>query len=118
MPHRNLQTGETVKVYRNLHKKCFSVQDSFGRVVAHVNDLHLVDCTFIVRQGGRRKVLETGRKNVHAFIKGKVTLSPELSYPLKVRYNPYQSDSFEADGIPIYEASAVSIGSDGIWMEL
>lgn len=58
-----------VEVYRNLHKKCYSIRQK-GRVLYHANSVVMRDCEFRVQQGGRRRVLQERKKNVHAYIKG------------------------------------------------
>lgn len=118
---RQLLHGEKVKVYRNLHKRCYSVQDITGRVVAHVNNLLLTDATFKVREAGRNKVLRTKRKNVHAFVIGKVADSAfgidkeGRDLPVKIRYNPYVAGYFrdEADR-PVKGALGVLLTDKGI----
>ena len=86
-----------VRIYWNLHKKMFSVVDKeTNKVVYHTQDILLKNCRFIVRQGGRKKVLETKRKNVHAFVEGTVTglLTKDHMDFYAVSYNPYRYDSF------------------------
>jgi len=88
-----------VEVYWNLHKNCFSVRDcKTGRVIRHTNDMYLYDAKFVVRQAGRRKVLEEKRKNVHAFVRG--YMAPESAQDTSDKpngyatYNPYKYDTF------------------------
>ena len=104
-----------VRVYRNLHKGCLSVQErqQDGRwlVVGHCDQIALDDVVFRVSQAGRARVLETRRKNVHAVIEGTVigehiwngiarcAKGGELR---RVGYNPYAVDSFvfcDAEGL-------------------
>lgn len=62
-----------VRVYRNLHKKCWSVQakgDKGWRVVLHLRSLVLMDVEFKVSRAGRERVLREKKKNVHAFAVG------------------------------------------------
>ena len=90
-------------IYRNLHRKCFSLRKA-GRVYGYANTLMATDVTFKVSEAGRKKVLETKRKNVHAGI-----LSPEIitdfavmeaeftreySQLSKISYNPYVANGF------------------------
>jgi len=88
------------RLYRNLHKGCFSVQEYIPRVgyrvVDHISDEYvLTDCTFKVYESGRHKVLQEKRKNVHAYVlfntysKGTELLSTEQPY-----YNPYKCTAF------------------------
>ena len=109
-----------VKVYWNIHKNCWSVLNSAGRVIAHEDTVHLTDATFIVRQGGRKRVLQEQRKNVHAFVKGTLSVCAE-THAIKITYNPYKYDSFvEAySKKPIFNTNTVMLmvnGSKGeVW---
>ena len=88
--------GKKVRVYFNLHKKVYSVQDrKTGLVIAHLDNITLEDVKFNVRQGGRNKVLKEKKKNVHAFIEGTICC-PVLAQGIEygVTYNPYKYDSF------------------------
>ena len=67
--------GNTVRVYRNLHKKCYSVQlkgPQGWRVSGYfTNGVHyLTNVRPVVSQAGQRRAMEEGRKNVHAFLEG------------------------------------------------
>ena len=114
---------DKVEVYRNLHKNCWSVRDNkTGRVVQHLDEIHLRDADLVVRPGGREKVLREKRKNVHAFAKGQVTawlsqLSEEYeAYPTKqIVYNPYLYDSFVyvTSKTPIFHAERLYLTKKG-----
>jgi hypothetical protein len=68
--------SRNVEVYWNARVKAFSVrEDVFGRgkiVVGHARRLIIRDATFSVSDAGRRRVIETGHKNVHAYIRGEL----------------------------------------------
>lgn len=106
-----------VEVYFNLHKKCLSVRSleghDKGRVIAHVDAINLFDATFAVQPAGRDKVRREGRKNVHAFVRGKWcdTVAGDALEAVGVTYNPYKYESFvnRADESPIYRAAFVSM---------
>ena len=89
---------DRVRVYYNLHKKCFSVQDyKTGLVTKHTNQLDLSNALFVVRKSGNERVKSEGRKNVHAFVNGIVVnkyakIDNEFCFP--VRYDPYTMDYF------------------------
>ena len=98
-----------VEVYRNLHKKCWSVRQR-GKVKLHTDYICLQNAEFKVSQKGRERVLREQRKNVHAFIKGYIVDAAEInkwedsieSYPenniwTDVSYNPYKYSSFVTD---------------------
>lgn len=83
-----------VRVHWNLHKKCWSVHNS-NRLLFHITHLILKDCKMIVRPAGRERVLRENRKNVHAFIEGKISDFPNEHSLLKsLTYNPYKYPYF------------------------
>jgi hypothetical protein len=92
-----LVSGMKVRVYRNLHKKCLSVQAKVNgawKVIDHVDQITLVDVSFKVSQAGRDRVLREKRKNVHAYVCGTVATFPIALQGRKVSYNPYKADTF------------------------
>jgi len=111
-----------VEVYRNLHQKCWSVRDcKTGKVVDHVQKIHLEDAELVVRPAGRAKVLREQRKNVHAFVRGWISsYTPSTAVlPLlptkQITYNPYKYDSFvltETEA-PVHKATNVFLIQDG-----
>ena len=96
-----------VDVYRNLHKKTWSIRDrKTGRVVGHQKEVNVLDAKFVVQPSGRARVLQEGRKNVHAFVRGTLATYQEglddprtfyLITPHAVRYHPYQAGHFFYD---------------------
>ena len=104
-----------VEVYYNLHKKCFSVRalegENKGRVINHTRALTLEDAKFVVREGGRKKVLEEKRKNVHAFVRGKLVKCVTIKDRRTATYNPYRYSTFvdKETEEPVYESKAVSM---------
>lgn len=114
----NIFLGKRVMVYYNLHKHTFSISFN-GKVIMHADFVKLKDVEFRVRQGGREKVRDEKRKNVHAFVIGYLVNYCEfpcgkLSIPENgsvITYNPYLHDSFvekETDE-PIYYADEVEM---------
>lgn len=94
---RSLKEGQRVFVYFNLHKKCYSIRDhKTGLVVAHADSLNLYNVTWKVGQAGRKKVLETGTKNVHAGLLGNFTERKMIvsNSTKEATYNPFKYDSF------------------------
>jgi len=91
-------TNNTVRVYRNLNKKCLSVQSwvegKGWRVTDHVQKIFLDNASFKVSQAGRRRVLAEQKKNVHAFIVGKRVEQPKKTPVELVKYNPYHCPNF------------------------
>ena len=96
-----------VRVYWNLHKKVWSVQDvKSGRVVAHRQFITIRDAKFVVRKGGQKRVRQEGKKNVHAFAVGYIQdWRTEPSHMVylddwdRVKYNPYTDDYFMHQGM-------------------
>lgn len=84
--------SKPVKVYRNLHKGCWSIKQN-GLVKAHSDEVNLFDCEFLVNEKDRQRVIKTKRKNVHAFVKGYIWDTP-FNLIKQVSYNPYVRDSF------------------------
>ena len=91
-----------VEVYWNLRRHLWSVRcTKTGRVINHSKYLRLKDVTWVVQPGGRARVLEQQRKNVHAFARG--TLVQDMSTwssfsnwdgVRSIKYNPYKHTSF------------------------
>jgi hypothetical protein len=93
--------NKPVEVYRNLHKKCWSVRQR-GKVKLHTDYICLCHAEFKVLQKGRERVLKEKRKNVHAFVKGflvnpaVINVIDDNDNPVwtDVTYNPYICGSF------------------------
>ena len=65
----SINVKRRVYVYWNLHRHCWSVRQS-AKVVAHLGCIALDRCRFLVAEQGRKRVLNEGRKNVHAGVSG------------------------------------------------
>lgn len=114
----DLFLGKRVMVYYNLHKHTFSVSYQ-GKVIMHADYVKLSDVEFRVRKGGKEKVRDEKRKNVHAFVIG--NLLEYCEYPcdnmpnppsdMVVTYDPYKHDSFvlKSTDEPIYDANEVDM---------
>lgn len=110
-----------VRVYKNLHKNCLSVQAKVNgrwKVIKHVNSIYLEDVEFKVSQAGRKRVLHEGRKNVHAFVVGRYSyvynnavnaMAPTMYNVRRVKYNPYRSGHFTVDNQPVLTAKAILV---------
>lgn len=62
-----------VRVFRNLTRRCLSMQartPTGWRTIAHADSVVLRDVAFRVSEAGRQRVLATGRKTVHAWAEG------------------------------------------------
>lgn len=112
-----------IEVYRNLHKKCWSVRQD-GLVKFHSQQVCLQNCKFAVQPAGRAKVLREKRKNVHAFIRGYLwdgKISEDIANSNiwdNVSYNPYKSNTFvDNSNNPVYEAAYVDLDNEVIALE-
>lgn len=82
-----------VKVYRNLHRKCWSIKRG-DEPVRWEKSLSLFGCSFKVWLGGRERVLRERAKRVHAFAVGKTEPDGSPSGTVPVTYNPYKAPYF------------------------
>lgn len=120
----DLYYDEPVDVYRNVNKKgvVYSIRQD-GYVVAHATELALVNAEFIVKEAGRKRVRKTGRKNVHAWVRGELLrkLEPSENSALRTRvlYNPKKNDGFVLkDGrLAIKSAPLVLLNERGVFVD-
>ena len=82
---------------------------STGKVIGHAQRLTLTDAAFRVSEAGRRRVLRTKTKNVHAGVAGTwVNFEDQVRPRKRVRYNPYTCSTFvDMGGRPVRSASLV-----------
>ena len=84
-----------VDVYKNLHKNKWSIRSrTTGLVLKRVDSVAVKNVKFVVQPGGRKRVIEEERKNVHAFVRGTVSPVPTVIatqglFNVQVKYNPY-----------------------------
>lgn len=127
----SIDTTRTVKVYRNLkHGKnarpLYSIMQD-GKVKARRHRVLLSSAVFLVLESGRQRVLQEKRKNVHAFVIGKLVSDeftpkgqisgacgidengPDL--PARVRYNPYRAGYFFTDNLTDHEIALEGAGT-------
>lgn len=111
--------GKRVRVYRNLHKDCFSVKClDENCVIAHLDKIVLRDARFPVSQAGRERVLREKNKNVHAFIEGYICKENEFTEEGRsITYNPYKKNYFfyKSNGREIKNATKVSVSLQGVF---
>ena len=108
-----------VRVYWNLHKKMYSVQDAkTGRVIHYTTAISLQNCKLSVRKAGQERARREGKKNVHAFVTGTYySLGKNFKTAMwsdgarEVTYNPYKNDTFMRKGEPIFASPLITMGS-------
>ena len=113
-----------VRVYRNLARDSYSVMamegPDKGRVVAWAKEVFLDDVKFVVRESGRQRVLNERRKNVHAFVDGRLSGATgdvdqawDIDETVRVRHNPDVGPHFMDDWHqPLAGAGCVLMDSD------
>jgi hypothetical protein len=116
-----------VRVYRNLHRKMYSIQTYIKgkgwRVTGHAESVTLANANFVVNDAGRERVRREKRKNVHAYVIGTLTTLPDpysfQDCANRVSYDPYEMDSFEMDNgrdwEPVYKARYAQLTLKGAW---
>ncbi|RUL46529.1 hypothetical protein [Lysinibacillus antri] len=109
---KKLENGQAVRVYRNIRKNIFSIQDrKTRRIIAYADSLLLTDVEMKVGRAGQLRVRKERQKNIHAFIVGKFLENDNQEVIMKdnwkpVYYNPYKTDTFInlENGEPVYKA--------------
>lgn len=120
----DLDESQTVEVYRNVNKKgvTYSIRQN-GYVVAHATAVTLLNAEFVVQKAGNKRVKKTGKKNVHAWIRGdlveKLEPSEASNLTQRVVYNPKKNDSFivKRGKTPIKYAPCVVLNGEGVWID-
>jgi hypothetical protein len=93
------------KIYRNLHRNCFSVlaydfKKQGYRLLEHIHCALLMNVRPWVSEAGRQRVLKSQQKNVHAFILADSYIKIDkdqndwASHNPEMYYNPYTTTSF------------------------
>jgi hypothetical protein len=135
-----LVVGQPVRVYKNLHRDCWSVQARIPgkgwRVVRHSEVVVLEGATFQVNEAGRQRVLVERKKNVHAFVYGRfvrLTDGPgDAPFGLSahgparvVTYNPFKAGHFvlhserpDVAPVPASFAARVTMLHKVVWAEI
>lgn len=113
---RYLDVSKPVRVYRNLHRRCYSVMQG-GIVRCYTCNVFLKNVKFIVSKAGQKRVRDEQKKNVHAFVQGyllddsETAVLPTYDWA-DVYYNPYQCEGFEdRTGQTIESAAYCEVGS-------
>lgn len=110
-----------VFVYRNLHKKCYSIKaldgPSKGLVIGHAFSLVLRDATFQVSIAGQARVRHQKVKSVHAGVVGYTVDCSNFIPENRIVYNPYVNDCFvfEKSGEHCKQAPLVFLGKFGVY---
>lgn len=104
--NRQIDLDREILVYRNLNKGGYSIKQN-GLVVAHAERFCLGNFKPIIRESGRQKVLKTGVKNVHAYLKGTYrtngmgTTAARNDLQQHIKYNPLKYPFFYSDNLSV-----------------
>ena len=120
IPKYRLDYTRDVRVYKNLHRRCYSVQQD-GLVKAHIDldDVFYIESAYTkVFQAGRNRVLLEKKKNVHAFICGLLKYGEESDRRCsrRISYNPYKGGEFMVSGTPCLSALRVEFAGESIYV--
>lgn len=108
-----------VRVYRNLHNHLLSIKCG-SVVIGHCLSITLVNPKFIVQEAGKKRAIETGVRNVHAFVEGEIhsicgfVAFKNRAYPIltdfksdkkldsvsEIGYNPFSNRGFFIKSTP------------------
>lgn len=114
--------------WAHLHLPRFKAGRADCVSVKHGNDptvytsmLELVDVVFCVREGGRQATLNSGVKNVHAWVTGQAVPTADVLVPFaqwrEAKYNPRKAAHFyDAETLePLTTASAACIAGNKVY---
>lgn len=87
-------TAKRYRIYRNLHNGKLSIKDKKTGLVCGYSDCVILDnVKFVVLPSGKRRTIETGVRNVHAFVEGELVSA--------ARFEQYKGRAIETtDGNP------------------
>lgn len=95
--NRKIDFNHPVLVYRNLNNGLLSIKQN-NLIVAHADLVYMVNCSFVVNQKGRLRVIKEKRKNVHAYVSGFLAKPNEFlgeRLSTQISYNPYTHEYFK-----------------------
>ncbi|HSS64272.1 MAG TPA: hypothetical protein VLS27_07550 [Gammaproteobacteria bacterium] len=112
-----------VRVFKNWKLGCYSIAQD-GRLKASARQVRLADVEFRVRQSGRRRMLEKGVRNVHAYAIGRLIdfVHPEETRQLErmsgraTFYDPMRFAAFvdSETKVPVIYAGAAYFDERGV----
>jgi len=112
-----------VRVFKNWKHNCYTIMQD-GVVRASARQVHLRDVQFLVRESGRRRMLQRKRKTVHAYAEGRLEAHVHPGQEAQLAgirgrmafYDPYRFDSFvDRDSLePVHQAGQVFLDESGL----
>lgn len=118
-----IEPDKPVRVFKNWKLGCYSIMQD-GRLKASARQVRLAGVEFVVRASGRRRMLEKGRRTVHAYAIGCLVdhVHPDETRELTALsgrgayYDPRRFPAFVDSEThePVYYAGAVQLDESGI----
>ena len=115
--------NKPVRVFKNWKLGCYNIMQS-GKLLASAKQVRLSGVEFLVRSTGRKRMLESGRRNVHAYAVGQLVdyVHPEDPRTLDkiegrgVSYYPYRYEWFvdNETQTPVVGARMVQFEESGV----
>ena len=106
-------------------RDCLSVKVP-GQRIAYASDVLLTDTTFKVHEAGRRRCLESGQRNVHAWVVGQEVCRWYGAAPIesldgmrRAVYDPWKGSTFVASETlePLTSSPAVMVSGKTVWYQ-
>ena len=115
--------NKPVRVFRNWKRGCYNIMQN-GRLLASAKQVRLSGVEFLVRESGRARMLQQGRRNIHAYAIGRLVdyTHPSDTHDLdritgrSIFYDPYRFASF-VDGdteAPVTSAETAHFDEHGV----
>jgi hypothetical protein len=93
-----------------------------GWKVTYTDTITLRDVTFVVHGAGRKRTLETGVRNVHAWCVGTDTFTPLVNFRgwKRAIYDPFKSEHFvDADSLrPLLRAAIIVMEGKNVYYKV
>lgn len=110
-----------VKIYWNLHRKCWSVQHK-GKIIGYADSILLNDVIFKVSEKSRQRVIQEKKKNVHAFACGTLVernIKKPENMNRAISYNPYRFGFFfdKVSLQPVQNCKSLFMGTKTLFSE-
>ena len=112
-----------VRAFKNHRLGCYTIVRGTG-VVACARQVRLEDVEFLVRESGRRRMLERGRRTIHAYAVGRLLSYVRLDEPedltpvvgRRAAYDPHRFGYFydRETEAPLAGARFVQLDAQGI----
>lgn len=102
-----------VLVFKNIKNKRWTIWDiTRTKHLGYRKKLQMNNCSFIVDESKRKKVISTGKRFPHAWIIGEISAEDFIAKK-EVNYNPFINNSFVSKTKPVLRAKKVKLLNNG-----